>query len=279
MKRSRKIVNLLLALVLMAGLFSTAAPDMAFAAVDICPSGGEHDWIVYEIPATCTETGSREFQCTKCYATRDFEVIPALGHTWYVTGRSEPTCTQEGVINYTCRGCGVTTAESIPRTGHTPETIPGKAATCEESGLTEGQKCAVCGQILVPQETTEPTGHRWDTGKMVKEPESLSEDGEMLYICLNDPSHTKTETVSAASAILSTLRFLPKNPPKPKGEGTLEITVQPEGGSIVRFGPGKMGHTFTVEVKNTSVTGTSWTRATIMTKDSVQPAIPPMSAG
>ncbi|MBR3275007.1 MAG: hypothetical protein IKG08_00125 [Eubacterium sp.] len=249
MKRSRKIVNLLLALVLMAGLFSTAAPDMAFAAVDICPSGGEHDWIVYEIPATCTETGSREFQCTKCYATRDFEVIPALGHTWYVTGRSEPTCTQEGVINYTCRGCGVTTAESIPRTGHTPETIPGKAATCEESGLTEGQKCAVCGQILVPQETTEPTGHRWDTGKMVKEPESLSEDGEMLYICLNDPSHTKTETVSAASAILSTLRFLPKNPPKPKGEGTLEITVQPEGGSIVRFGPGKMGHTFTVEVK------------------------------
>ncbi len=42
---------------------------------------------------------------------------------------------------------------------HTEETISAVAATCTESGLTEGKKCSVCGEILVAQQTVAALGH------------------------------------------------------------------------------------------------------------------------
>ena len=43
--------------------------------------------------------------------------------------------------------------------GHDEQLIPGKAATCTESGLTDGKKCIVCGEILVAQSVIDATGH------------------------------------------------------------------------------------------------------------------------
>lgn len=45
------------------------------------------------------------------------------------------------------------------RAAHTPETVPGKAATCTETGLTEGSKCSVCGIILTAQSAIPAKGH------------------------------------------------------------------------------------------------------------------------
>ena len=42
---------------------------------------------------------------------------------------------------------------------HTFEMVPGKPATCTGSGLTEGQHCTVCGEILVAQEEIAALGH------------------------------------------------------------------------------------------------------------------------
>ncbi len=39
------------------------------------------------------------------------------------------------------------------------ETLAEKAATCTENGLTAGEKCTDCGEILTPQETISATGH------------------------------------------------------------------------------------------------------------------------
>jgi len=47
----------------------------------------------------------------------------------------------------------------IDTTDHTEETIPGKAATCTETGLTDGTKCSVCDKILVAQEVIPALGH------------------------------------------------------------------------------------------------------------------------
>ena len=44
-------------------------------------------------------------------------------------------------------------------TDHTPEIIPAVEATCQATGLTEGERCSVCGEILVPQEETEKLPH------------------------------------------------------------------------------------------------------------------------
>jgi len=42
---------------------------------------------------------------------------------------------------------------------HLEMIIPAVAATCIKTGLTEGKKCARCGDILVAQQITEATGH------------------------------------------------------------------------------------------------------------------------
>ena len=46
---------------------------------------------------------------------------------------------------------------------HTEVTLEAVAPTCTETGLTEGKKCSVCGEILVAQETVEALGHTEET--------------------------------------------------------------------------------------------------------------------
>ena len=70
-----------------------------------------------------------------------------------------PTCSATGVRTYTCSRCDAKRTESIPMTAHTPETVPGKAATCFAPGLTEGSKCSVCGEVLKEQQTIVALSH------------------------------------------------------------------------------------------------------------------------
>ena len=65
---------------------------------------------------------------------------------------------------------------------HTEEIIPGKDATCTETGLTEGKKCSDCGEILIEQEVIEVLGHDYDDGVVTKEP-TTTEKGEKTYTC------------------------------------------------------------------------------------------------
>lgn len=44
---------------------------------------------------------------------------------------------------------------------HTPETDAAVEPTDHETGLTEGSHCAVCGEVLIPQETI-PANYDWD---------------------------------------------------------------------------------------------------------------------
>ena len=78
-----------------------------------------------------------------------------------VRGDVAATCTTAGNTGEVwCLDCGtkIVDSEVIPATGHTEETIPGKAATCGADGLTDGVKCSVCGEILVKQEVIPATG-------------------------------------------------------------------------------------------------------------------------
>ncbi len=47
---------------------------------------------------------------------------------------------------------------------HTEKTVPAKAATCTEPGLTEGKVCEECGEVLVAQEETPALGHDFKDG-------------------------------------------------------------------------------------------------------------------
>ena len=69
------------------------------------------------------------------------------------------TCTEQGFTTYTC-SCGDTYIDDyVDSTGHTDEIIPGYAATCTQTGLTDGVKCSVCGTITTEQKTIPVVSH------------------------------------------------------------------------------------------------------------------------
>lgn len=63
-----------------------------------------------------------------------------------------------------------------------PETVPAKAATCTQTGLTEGSKCSVCGETLQEQETIFALGHDLGEWTVTREP-THSAEGEEQRIC------------------------------------------------------------------------------------------------
>ncbi|MBR6793032.1 MAG: hypothetical protein IKM48_01595, partial [Clostridia bacterium] len=64
----------------------------------------------------------------------------------------EPSCSAPGSITSTCKYCTYVTVEELERLDHTEVEIPAVAPTVDETGLTAGVKCDVCGEILTPQE-------------------------------------------------------------------------------------------------------------------------------
>ncbi|MBR4077143.1 MAG: S-layer homology domain-containing protein, partial [Oscillospiraceae bacterium] len=123
---------------------------------------------------------------------------------------------------------------TISTCSHRSETIPAVAPTCEEEGLTEGAKCALCGTILKAQMPVPPAGHKevvapavaptceedgreegkrcevcqkilvtqklipalgHDYESKVITPATCAEEGAMLYTCKNDKNHTYTEAI------------------------------------------------------------------------------------
>ena len=75
---------------------------------------------------------------------------------WNVT--SNYSCVDKFTIRKTCN-CGFFIEENVLSLGHIEATIPSKAATCREQGLTEGKICRICNTILVPQSITDTESH------------------------------------------------------------------------------------------------------------------------
>ena len=118
----------------------------------------DHDLSTVTVDPTCTEAGSKTTSCSRC----DYEVVetlPATKHS-YSDVVTAPTCEEQGYTTHTCSKCDDVYVDSYTAaTGHTEEAVAGKDATCEETGLTAGKKCSVCGKTLVAQEVIEKLPH------------------------------------------------------------------------------------------------------------------------
>ncbi len=193
----------------------------------------EHEMTEVEaVEPTCTEDGyEAHYVCDLCGFSfadeagevqitheneKDF-VIPALGHDLQKVEAVEPTCGEDGNIEYwQCSRCGecyvagdgmepIDAADVVlPATGHELTAVEEVPATCEEEGVEAYFKCDLCGKLFSDAEgETEieapvaiaALGHAWDEGKVTKEP-TLAETGEKLFTCKNDPSHTRTEVIA-----------------------------------------------------------------------------------
>lgn len=129
-----------------------------------------HDYVstVTKEP-TCTETGVRTYVCTHDNSHTYTEVIEKLSHTPAAAveeNREEATCTKEGSYDSVvyCTVCGEELSREtkiIDKVAHNEVIDVAKAPKCEETGLTEGKHCSVCGEVLVAQTVVDALGHEW----------------------------------------------------------------------------------------------------------------------
>ena len=166
---------------------------------EVNPNNHVNTTTINKKEATCTEEGyTGDLYCKDCNKRlQKGEAIPKTAHKWdngKVT--TKPTCTDAGVKTYTCTRCKTTRTETIPKTEHTAVVVPAKAATCTETGLTEGKECKICHATLVKQEVIPALDHDWDDWKVTKEA-TCTEPGVKTRTCKRDASHTDTEAIPA----------------------------------------------------------------------------------
>ena len=164
-------------------------------AQEVTPALG-HDWGEWTETkkATCTEKGeeTRTCQRDKCGVT-ETRPTDLAKHTPgeavkenIVPAACETDGSHDEVVK--CSVCGTEISRVTVKdgaTGHKAEVVPGKEATCTETGLTAGEKCSVCGKELKAQEVTPALGHDWGEWTETKKA-TCTEKGEETRICQRD---------------------------------------------------------------------------------------------
>ena len=127
----------------------------------VIPATGHTEVTDTGVAATCEATGLTDgSHCSVCGTVLTAQtVIPAKGHH-YVDEPIAATCLNGGMIKHTCSDCGdVRYSDLTPAAGHDVEIVTGKAATCTETGLTDGVRCKTCKAWLVEQTEIAAKGH------------------------------------------------------------------------------------------------------------------------
>ena len=131
-----------------------------------------HDYESVVTNPTCTEKGYTTHTCKKGDHTYVDSYVDALDHTPKEAVQENvvpSTCTKTGSYDLVvyCSVCDAKlsseskTSELAP---HTEVTVPGKAASCTETGLTDGKKCSVCGETTLEQTEVPLEKHNYVDG-------------------------------------------------------------------------------------------------------------------
>ena len=132
---------------------------------------------------TCTETGlTAGEKCTVCGSfTIEQTEIAELGHTG-----GTATCTEKAV----CTRCEKEYGDVL---AHTEVIDAALAATCTDTGLTEGKHCSACNTVLVAQEVVPAKGHNYNA--VVTAP-TCTAGGYTTYTCACGDSYIADEVAA-----------------------------------------------------------------------------------
>ena len=125
----------------------------------------EGNYKVYRVNEDGTLTDMEAYQqgSHMVFETDHFSLYVIVEETVHVheyrTEVTAPTCTEKGYTTYTCE-CGHTyIADKVPALGHREAVDTAVAATCTETGLTEGKHCSVCNTVLIERTVVPALGH------------------------------------------------------------------------------------------------------------------------
>ncbi len=107
---------------------------------------------------------------------------PSHTHDYEQTVTKEATCSEEGVMTYTCSGCGNSYTKAIPKTEHSWNETITKPATCTEEGIMH-KVCSVCGYEEDETIPVDPEAHDYEE-VITKEP-TCTESGIKTFTCRN----------------------------------------------------------------------------------------------
>ena len=133
--------------------------------------------------ATCTEDGVMTYTCENDASHKYTEVISAKGHS-YTPEVTAPTCEAAGYTTYTCSVCGAHyTTDEVAALGHN---FGSWQATGNDEVHT--RYCSRC-------EKFETEAHRWNDGEVIVKP-SYDNEGTIRYTC-GICGETKIEGIGA----------------------------------------------------------------------------------
>ncbi|MBR5409312.1 MAG: hypothetical protein IK104_01455 [Clostridia bacterium] len=106
-------------------------------------------------------------------------------HTWNEGEQMrEATCSQQGMIEYTCTGCGQKRREPTGYGPHLNTYVYGeREATCIQKGYTGDTYCRDCGRLVATGTNTEFAPHTPDPANTVNVPATCTTAGYDKSVC------------------------------------------------------------------------------------------------
>lgn len=75
----------------------------------------------------------------------------------------QASCTEDGLIVFSCADCSATKTVNIPKLGHSVKNVYEVSPTCTENGTTTGTVCSRCQTVLSGCDSIPATGHHYTT--------------------------------------------------------------------------------------------------------------------
>ncbi|MBQ7296161.1 MAG: leucine-rich repeat protein [Clostridia bacterium] len=157
---------------------------------------------VPEVKATCTNTGlTAGVKCSVCGEIITAQTVTSkLAHTeseWITD--TDATCSKEGTRHTECTACRTEMqTAAISKLSHTEEVVPEVKATCTGTGLTAGDKCSVCGEIITAQTVTSKLAHT-ESEWITDTPATCSKEGTKHTECTACRTEMQTAAISKLS--------------------------------------------------------------------------------
>ena len=143
---------------------------------------------------------------SECYIT-ETSIKKDHKHEYTSKIKKAATCTEDGIMLYTCKDNDDSYEEVIPATGHQNTELRNvKSATCASEGYTGDTYCKDCNAKLSTGKTIAKKAHDWGAGKVTTKA-TCTKKGMKTYTC-NNCNATKTEELPMTNHATKVTKFV-----------------------------------------------------------------------